>query len=118
MAEIKLGEIESRFADIIWQNEPLSSRKLSELAERELTWKKSTTYTILRRVCDRGLFRNEGGVVTSVVSKQEFLTKQSTQFVEETFDGSLPGFVAAFTAGRKLSEEEIAQLQRIIEESR
>jgi len=118
MIEYRLGEVEMKFAELIWGNEPLASGELAKLCEKELNWKKSTTYTILRRVCDRGLFRNEGGVVTSVVSKQEFLTKQSTQFVEETFDGSLPGFVAAFTAGRKLSEEEIAQLQRIIEESR
>ena len=118
MIEYRLGEVEMKFAELIWGNEPLASGELAKLCEKELNWKKSTTYTILRRVCDRGLFRNEGGVVTSVVSKQEFLTKQSTQFVEETFDGSLPGFVAAFTAGRKLSKEEIAQLQRIIEESR
>lgn len=118
MIEYRLGEVEMKFAEIIWGNEPLASGELAKLCEKKLNWKKSTTYTILRRVCDRGLFRNEGGVVTSVVSKQEFLTKQSTQFVEETFDGSLPGFVAAFTAGRKLSEEEIAQLQRIIDESR
>lgn len=118
MIEYRLGEVEMKFAEIIWGNEPLASGELAKICEKELNWKKSTTYTILRRVCDRGLFRNEGGVVTSVVSKQEFLTKQSTQFVEETFDGSLPGFVAAFTAGRKLSEEEIAQLQKIIDESR
>ncbi|MBQ9143039.1 MAG: BlaI/MecI/CopY family transcriptional regulator [Lachnospiraceae bacterium] len=118
MIEYRLGEVEMKFAEIIWGNEPLTSGELAKLCEKELNWKKSTTYTILRRVCDRGLFRNEGSVVTSVVSKQEFLTKQSTQFVEETFDGSLPGFVAAFTAGRKLSEEEIAQLQKIIDESR
>ena len=118
MIEYRLGEVEMKFAELIWGNEPLASGELAKLCEKELNWKKSTTYTILRRVCDRGLFRNEGGVVTSVVSKQEFLTKQSTQFVEDTFDGSLPGFVAAFTAGRRLSEAEIEELQRIIDESR
>ncbi len=118
MIEYKLGEVEMKFADIIWGNEPLASGELAKLCEKDLSWKKSTTYTILRRVCDRGLFQNIGGVVTSVVSKQEFLTKQSTQFVEETFDGSLPSFLAAFSAGRKLGEEEIKQLQKIIDESK
>lgn len=118
MIEYRLGEVEMKFADIIWSNEPLSSGELAKRCEKELNWKKSTTYTILKRVCERGLFQNESGVVTSVVSKQEFLSKQSTQFVEETFGGSLPGFVAAFTAGKKLSEEEVAQLQKIIEQSR
>ncbi|MBQ7775260.1 MAG: BlaI/MecI/CopY family transcriptional regulator [Lachnospiraceae bacterium] len=118
MIEYRLGEVEMKFAEIIWRNEPLASGELAKLCEKELNWKKSTTYTILKRVCDRGLFQNEGGIVTSIVSKQEFLTRQSTQFVEDTFDGSLPGFVAAFTAGRRLSEAEIEELQRIIDESR
>ena len=118
MAEYKLGEVEMKFAEIIWNNEPLSSGELAKLCQEELSWKKSTTYTILKRVCERGLFQNDGGVVTSLVSKQEFLSKQSTQFVEETFGGSLPGFVAAVTAGKKLSKEEVEQLQEIIEQSR
>lgn len=118
MADYKLGEVEMKFAEIIWNNEPLSSGELAKRCQKELSWKKSTTYTILKRVCERGLFQNDGGVVTSLVSKQEFLSKQSTQFVKETFGGSLPGFVAAFTAGRKLSVEEVAQLQEIIDRSR
>ena len=118
MAEYRLGEIEMKFADIIWGNEPLSSGELAKLCEQELAWKKSTTYTILKRVCERGLFHNESGVVTSLVSKEEFLANKSEQFVQETFSGSLPGFVAAFTTQRKLSDEEIAQLQEIIERSR
>ncbi len=118
MREYKLGEVEMKFADIIWEKEPLSSGELAKLCEEKLGWKKSTTYTILKRVCERELFVNEGGVVTSLVSKQEFLSNKSEQFVEETFAGSLPGFVAAFTAGRKLSEEEVKELQEIIEKSR
>lgn len=118
MIEYKLGEIEMKFADIIWSHEPLTSGELVKLCEKELDWKKSTTYTILRRVCERGLFRNEDGIVTSCVSKEEFLSNKTEQFVEETFAGSLPGFVAAFTAQRKLSEEEIQELQQIIEKSR
>lgn len=118
MIEYKLGEIEMKFADIIWSHEPLTSGELVKLCEKELDWKKSTTYTILRRVCERGLFRNEDGIVTSCVSKEEFLSNKTEQFVEETFAGSLPSFVAAFTAQRKLSEEEIQELQQIIEKSR
>ncbi len=118
MIEYRLGEVEMKFAEIIWSNEPLPSGELAKLCEKELNWKKSTTYTILKRVCERGLFRNDGGVVTSVVSKQEFLTKQSTQFVEDTFAGSLPSFIAAFTAGRRLSDSEIEELKKIIDESK
>lgn len=114
MPEYRLGEIEARFADLIWENEPLSSRKLTELAEQELNWKKSTTYTVLKRLCDRGLFRNQGGTVTSCLSKEDFLAGQSEQFVEETFSGSLPAFLAAFTSRKKLSPEEIQELQRLI----
>lgn len=118
MAEYKLGEIEMRFADIIWQNEPLSSGELVKLCEKELDWKKSTTYTILHRVCDRELFQNQGGIVTSLVSKEEFLAGQSEKFVEDTFHGSLPKFLAAFTKRKKLSDKEIEELQRIIDENR
>lgn len=118
MAEYKLGEIEMKFADIIWNNEPLSSGELAKKCEQELEWKKSTTYTILKRVCERGLFQNEGGVVSSLVTKEEFLANKSEQFVEETFAGSLPGFVAAFTKQRRLSDEEVRQLQEIIDKSR
>ena len=117
MAEYKLGEIEMRFADIIWENEPITSGELTKLCEAQLRWKKSTTYTVLKRLCERGIFRNEEGVVTSVLSKEQFRMNQSREFVEESFAGSLPAFVAAFVSHSKLSEEEIAELRRIIEES-
>ena len=116
--EYRLGEIESRFAGLIWDNEPISSGELGRLAEQELTWKKSTTYTILRRLCDRGLFQNENGVVTSRISRGEFESAQSEQFVEEAFAGSLPRFLAAFASRKKLTDAEIAQLQRLIDENR
>lgn len=115
MMEYKLGEIEMKFADLIWDNEPITSGELAKRCEAALHWKKSTTYTILRRVCDRGLFRNDSGTVTSCVSKMEFLTKRSEQFVEDTFEGSLPRFLTAFTAGKRLSEREVAALKKIIE---
>ena len=118
MAEYKLGEIETIFADIIWDNEPVSSRRLTELAEKRLNWKRTTTYTILKRLCDRGLFQNEGGTVTSLISREEFYACQSEQFVEETFQGSLPAFLAAFGSRKKLSDSEIDELQKIIDAMR
>ena len=114
MDELKLGVVESRFADIIWNNEPLHSRDLVKLCEQELNWKKPTTYTVLRKLCERGIFRNENSTVTSVISREEFYSLQSRRFVEETFDGSLPAFLAAFTARKDLSREEIAEIRRII----
>lgn len=115
--EYKLGVIEMRFADIIWENEPLQSGELVRLCEKELGWKKSTTYTILRRLCERGLFQNQEGSVTSLLSKEEFAARQSEEFVEEAFEGSLPRFLAAFTRRKKLTDQEIEELQRIIGES-
>ena len=118
MAEFRLGAVETRFADLIWDNEPLSSGELVKLCEQELNWKKSTTYTILRRLCERGIFRNENGTVSSLMSKNEFNAIQSEKFVEETFDGSLPKFLAAFSMQKKLSEKEIEELQKFIDERR
>ena len=118
MSELRMGAIESHFADMIWENEPVPSPELVKLAERELNWKKSTTYTVLKRLCERGIFQNRGGVVTSLISRQDFYAVQSEKFVEETFSGSLPAFLAAFTTRKKLSEEEIAELQTLIDQSR
>ena len=118
MAEYKLGEVESRFAEIIWKNEPLSSRRLAQLAEEGLNWKRTTTYTILKRLCDRELFQNNGGTVTSLVSREEFYACQSQQFVEDTFQGSLPAFLAAFGSRKKLSDAEIDELQKVIDAMR
>ena len=118
MSELRMGAIESHFADMIWENEPVPSPELVKLAERELNWKKSTTYTVLKRLCERGIFQNQGGVVTSLISRQDFYAVQSEKFVEETFSGSLPAFLAAFTTRKKLSEEEIAELQALIDQSR
>lgn len=118
MSEIKLGAVESRFADIIWQNEPVSSAELAKLALAQLDWKKSTTYTILKRLCDRGIFVNNGGTVTSLLSKEQFYAVQSEKFVEETFSGSLPAFVAAFSSRKKLTDDEINQLQKMIDKMR
>ena len=113
--ELRLGYVESRFADIIWTNEPLSSGELVKICEKELKWKKSTTYTVLRKLCERGIFKNENGSVESLMTKDEFYAIQSEKFVEEAFDGSLPAFVAAFTSRKVLSEEEIASIQKMID---
>ena len=118
MSELRMGAIESRFADIIWQNEPVTSPELVKLAAKELDWKKSTTYTVLKRLCERGIFQNKDGTVTSLISKQDFYAVQSEKFVEETFSGSLPAFLAAFTTRKKLSDAEINELQELINQSR
>ena len=115
MDELKLGLVESKFADIIWQNEPLHSRELVKLCESELHWKKPTTYTVLRKLCERGIFQNMDGCVSSRISRKDFYAMQSEKFVEETFDGSLPAFLAAFTTRKALTPEEIAQIRSLID---
>ena len=116
MDERKLGVVEARFADLIWENEPLSSGALVRLCEEELGWKKSTTYTVLKKLCQRGIFRNAGGAVTSLISREDFFSAQSRRFVEESFDGSLPAFIAAFAAGKRLTAREIAEIRKMIDE--
>ena len=118
MAAYRLGEIESKFAEIIWENQPLTSRQLADLALERLSWKRTTTYTVLKRLCDRGLFQNQSGTVTSLVSREEFYALQSERFVEDTFGGSLPAFLAAFGSRKKLSDSEIRELQSIIDSMR
>ena len=118
MSDYTLGAIETRFAGLIWDNEPIPSGQLVKLCEKALNWKKSTTYTVLRRLCQRGLFENKDGLVTSRLSREEFAARQSEAFVEEAFGGSLPRFLAAFTSRNKLSEQEIAAIQQLIDENR
>ncbi len=116
MSELQMGVIESRFADIIWQNEPIFTTELVKLSEQELKWKKTTTYTVLKRLCDKGIFQNNKGTVTSLISKTEFYSVQSEKFVDETFGGSLPAFLAAFTARKSLTREEVDELRRMVAE--
>lgn len=118
MHELRMAPVETQFAEIIWVNEPLTSPELVRLAEESLGWKKSTTYTVLRRLCDRGIFQNQGGVVTSLLSRADYDTAQSRQFVEDSFSGSLPAFITAFTRRKKLTDDEISQLQKLIEQNR
>ena len=118
MEDTKLGVIETRFADLIWQHQPLSSGELVKLCQQELLSLIHITYTVLKKLCERGLFQNQSGTVTAAVSRQEFHALQSERFVEDTFQGSLPAFLAAFTARKKLTEEEIQELQALIDQSR
>ena len=114
----KMGALEARFADLIWEHEPLPSRELVRLAAEALSWKATTSYTVLKRLCDRGLFQNQGGTVTSLLSREEYYAQMSEQFVDETFQGSLPAFLAAFSTRKKLSDGDLAQLQAIIDTMR
>ncbi len=118
MEDYTLGTIESRFADIIWEHAPLSTSELISLCEDALGWKRTTTYTVLKKLSDRGLFENQGGTVIVKLSKEEFYARQSECYVDQSFQGSLPGFLAAFTSRRKLNQKEIQELQRIIDANR
>lgn len=115
--EIKLGVVESMFADIIWENEPISSGDLTKLCNEKLQWKRTTTYTVLRKLCDRGIFRNQKGIVTSVLTKQEFYAMQGEGVIEKGFEGSLPAFLAAFSkSGKKsLTKKEIQEIRQLID---
>ncbi len=118
MGDIRLGEVESKFADIIWNNEPLRPIELEKLAAAELQWKRTTTLTILKRLCERGIFQNKDRIITSLISREGFYALQSEKFVNDTFGGSLPAFLTAFSSRKKLSEKEIEELKKIIERMR
>ena len=117
MPDIQMGLIESRFADVIWEREPVSSTELVKLAEKEFGWKRTTTHTVIKRLCEKGLFVNDKGMVSSLISREEFYSLQSRQYVQGSFEGSLPAFIAAFTRGGKLSREEAALIHRMIDEA-
>ena len=111
----RLGAVELRFAELIWENAPISSTELVRLCADRLQWKKSTTYTVLKKLCERGLFVNDGGVVRVVKTREEYDSAQSAQFVDEAFSGSLPAFFAAFNAGKPLTAQEADEIQRMID---
>lgn len=115
MDDFRLGVVETRFAELIWANEPISSGDLVKLCAKELEWKKSTTYTVLKKLCDKGLFQNSSGTVTSILSQREFQSRQSRRFVEDTFSGSLPAFIAAFAESGDLSDSDISEIRRMID---
>ena len=116
MKRYKLAESEERFAELIWQNEPIGSGDLVKLSEKEMNWKKSTTYSVLKKLCEKGIFKNENAVVTSLISRDEYYAKQSIWFVEDTFGGSLPKFLTAFISGKKISRQQAEELKRLIDE--
>ena len=115
MDELRLGVVEAHFADLVWQNQPMTTRELIQLCEKELCWKRTTTYTVLKKLCEKGIFLTENSRVTARISRQEFYAMQSEKFVEDTFNGSLPAFIAAFASRKKPSEEEIAEIRRMID---
>ena len=116
MNDVQMGAVESKFADIIWENEPLTSSELSAKSEQILGWKKTTSFTVLKRLCNKGIFQNVKGTVSSLISRDEYFSEQSKQFVEQNFGGSLPAFLAAFSSRKKLSAEEVAELRRMVNE--
>ena len=115
MAEQKLGVVESRFAEIVWAHAPLTTGELVKLCEAGLHWKRTTTYTVLKKLSERGIFHLENGVATALISRADYYAMQSEKFVEETFDGSLPAFIAAFTKRKRLSAREVDEIRRMID---
>ena len=115
MEAYKLGEMEARFADLIWEHAPIRSGELTKLCEDKFDWKRTTTYTMLKRLCERGIFVNESGMVNVKMTKEEFQSGQGSSFIEEHFDGSLPLFLAAFSRKNKLSKEDVEKLQQLID---
>ena len=115
MDDLRLGLVESQFADIIWSSEPITSGELVKVCSEKLDWKKSTTYTMLKRLCERGLFQNNNGVVTALMTKEEFGAAQSEKIIDESFAGSFPAFIAAFASRKKLSKKDVDEIQKMID---
>lgn len=115
MKDFELGAIQERFADIVWAHEPIASGELAKICERELNWKRPTTYTVLRKLCEKGLLQNRDGVVASLVPREEFYSAKSQQIVEDSYRGSLPAFVASFISGKSISAEEAEEIQKMID---
>lgn len=118
MADIRMGPAETQFAEMIWEQEPIASGELSKIAEERLNWKKTTSFTVLKRLCERGLFQNQKGIVTSLISREEFFARHSEQYVQENFGGSLPAFLTAFSTHKKLTDGEIEEMKSLIEKMR
>ena len=116
MSDLTMGAVESRFARIIWDSEPITAAELAKLADKELKWKKTTAYTALKRLCDKGIFRNEGGTVTSILSREEYQSLQSRKFLEETCGGSLPAFIAAFTKKGGISRTDLDEIRKMLDD--
>ena len=115
MKDLQLGMVEAKFAELIWENEPISTRDLIKVCKENLNWQRTTTYTVLKRLCEKGIFKCEDSIITSLISKNEFHAIQSEQFIDENFKGSLPAFITAFTSRKKISAKEIEEIQRMID---
>ena len=115
MKEFELGAIQERFADIVWANEPIASGELAKICEKELRWKRPTTYTVLRKLCEKGLLQNKDGIVVSLVSREDFYSSKSEQIIEDSYQGSLPAFIAAFISRKELSAQEADEIQKMID---
>lgn len=114
MDEIKLGIVETRFAEIVWKNAPLSTKELVTLCVKELNWKRTTTYTVLKKLCERGIFKTENSLVQVLITKEDFYAIKSENIIKEDFGGSLPAFIAAFTKHQNLNDEEIKEIEMMI----
>lgn len=115
MKDFELGAIQERFADIVWEHEPIASGELAKICEKELSWKRPTTYTVLRKLCEKGLLQNKDGIVTSLVPRAEFYSVKSEQIIEDSYKGSLPAFIAAFISKNNISAEEANEIQKMID---
>ena len=111
----KIFESEYRFCLILWENEPVNSTRLVELCKQQLGWSKATTYTVIRRLAERGVVKNDNAVVTSLISKEQAQASRLDEMVEQTFEGSLPAFIAAFSRSQKLTWDEVEQLKKLID---
>lgn len=116
MREYRLGAIESQFADFVWENEPITAAELAKKCEAVFHWKKTTAYTVLKRLSEKGLFETKKGVVIARLTREEFYSNQSREYVDTSFGGDLPSFLAAFTAGKRLTAQEVDALRKIVEE--
>ena len=116
MQDLTMGAVESRFAALIWDNEPITAAELAKLADKELKWKKTTAYTALKRLCDKSIFRNNSGTVTSVLSRSEYQARQSRRFLDDNCGGSLPAFIAAFTKRGELSRADLEEIRNMLDE--
>lgn len=117
MEPYKLFDAEFKFMSLIWDHEPVNSTELVKLCLEKLGWKKSTTYTVLRKLCERGVAQNENALVTALIKREEAQRQESEALIEKAFSGSLPQFLTAFLGKKKITEQEAAELKRIIEEA-
>lgn len=116
MRTYKFTKSEEKFAELIWKNEPILSSELARLCKKEFDWERTTTYTVLKKLSQKGIFKNEKAVVSSVIKRDEYYARQSIHFVDDTFGGSLPKFIAAFMGEKKLSKQQVAELKKLIDE--